>query len=480
MEITISPMTRIEGHLDIKVTVDTVDGQQQVTDAHCSGTMFRGFEKILIGRDPRDATHYTQRICGVCPVSHAMASAMALESAFEVVPAANGRILRNLVLGANYIQSHVLHFYHLAAPDYINTSGILDISPWTPRFVTDDMVTGDTAAALVAHYVQALAIRRKAHQMGAIFGGRLPMAANFVPGGSSETVTQAKINAFADLLTEMQAFIDDVHIPDVLAVAGIFSDYEEIGVGAGNLLSYGVFDLDDDGGAKLLGRGRITEGTPGTVAPEQITEYVKHSWYTPASGGLNPSDGVTEPDVTKEGAYSFVKSPRYQDVVHEVGPLARMKVSGEYSGQVSVIDRIAARAMEAKLVADAMVGWLGELEPDQPVYVPSDTPTNAEGIGLTEAPRGALGHWIDISHGEIARYQVITPTAWNASPLDGLDTEGVGQHGAIEQALIGTPVEDEDQPIELLRVVHSFDPCLACAVHLVRPGRKVAEAVIRI
>ncbi len=226
MEITISPMTRIEGHLDIRVTVDTVDGQQQVTDAHCSGTMFRGFEKILIGRDPRDATHYTQRICGVCPVSHAMASVLALESAFDVVPAANGRILRNLVLGANFIQSHVLHFYHLAAPDYINTTGILDISPWTPRFVTDDMVTGPTAAALVAHYVEALAIRRKAHQMGAIFGGRLPMAPNFVPGGSSETVTQAKINAFAALLTEMQTFIDSVHIPDVLAVAGVFSDYE--------------------------------------------------------------------------------------------------------------------------------------------------------------------------------------------------------------------------------------------------------------
>ena len=329
-------------------------------------------------------------------------------------------------------------------------------------------------------YVQALAIRRKAHQMGAVFGGRLPMAANFVPGGSSETVTQAKIDAFAALLTEMQTFIDDIHIPDVLAVAGVFSDYEEIGVGAGNLLSYGVFDLDDEGGARLLDRGRITDGTPGTVAPEQITEYVKHSWYTPASGGLNPGDGVTEPDVTKQGAYSFVKSPRYQDVVHEVGPLARMKVSGEYDGGVSVIDRIAARAMEAKLVAEAMVDWLGELEVDQPVYVPSDTPDDAEGIGLTEAPRGALGHWIDISDTEIARYQVITPTAWNASPLDGLDSEGVGQHGAIEQALIGTPVEDEDQPVELLRVVHSFDPCLACAVHLVRPGRKVAEAVIRI
>ena len=471
--IRISPMTRIEGHLDIEVTVDKVDGKDQVLDAKCSGTMFRGFEKILIGRAPRDATHYTQRICGVCPVSHAMASTLALEDAFGVAPPDNGRILRNLVLGANYIQSHVLHFYHLAAPDYINTTGLLDMSPWTPRFVTDDMVTGNIAAGLVGHYVDALAIRRKAHQMGAIFGGRLPMAANFVPGGSSEIVTAEKSAAFTALLTELRAFIDDFYIPDVLAVAGVFSDYEDIGVGCGNLLSYGVFDLAAEG-TKLMAGGRITGGVPGGVDAEQITEYVENSWYTPESGNLNPSVGVTEPDVAKEGAYSFVKSPRYEGTVYEAGPLARMTVSGDYDGGVSVIDRIAARALEAKLVADAMVEWLAELAPGEDVYTPSDTPRNSEGIGLTEAPRGALGHWIQIADSEIARYQVITPTAWNASP-----TDDANQHGAIEQALIGTVIDDMDQPIEILRVVHSFDPCLACAVHMVRPGKKSKEVVIR-
>jgi len=480
--LKISPMTRIEGHLDIEVIVDTVQGFQQVLDARCSGTMFRGFEKILVGRSPRDATHYTQRICGVCPVSHAMASTLALEDAFDVAPTDNGRILRNLVLGANYIQSHVLHFYHLAAPDYINTTGILDMSPWTPRFVTDDMVTGTTAEMLVAHYVEALAIRRKAHQMGAIFGGRLPMAANFVPGGSSETVTAEKIAAFTALLTEMSAFIDDVYIPDVfgdgleadLGVAGLFPEYADIGVGCGNLLSYGVFDLNAEGTSKLMAGGRITDGNPGTVETAQITEYVRHSWYTPESGDLNPSIGVTEPDVTKEGAYSFIKSPRYLGTVHEAGPLARMKVSGNYEGGVSVIDRIAARALETQLVADAMAEWLTELAPGEDVYTPSSTPRNSEGIGLTEAPRGALGHWIQIADSEIARYQVITPTAWNASPTDDAD-----QRGAIEQALIGTEINDTVQPIEILRVVHSFDPCLACAVHMVRPGKKSREVVIR-
>ena len=173
-KITIDPITRIEGHLDIEVSVEYVDGIQKVIDAKSSATMFRGFEIILKGRDPRDATIYTQRICGVCPVSHAMASILNLESAFGVLPPDNGRILRNLVLGANFIMSHILHFYHLAALDYINTEGVVDMSPWIPRYITPDMVTGGTAEVLVGHYVQALEMRRKSHQMGAIFGAKLP------------------------------------------------------------------------------------------------------------------------------------------------------------------------------------------------------------------------------------------------------------------------------------------------------------------
>ncbi|UCH36450.1 MAG: nickel-dependent hydrogenase large subunit, partial [Armatimonadota bacterium] len=194
--IKLDPTTRIEGHLDIEVTVDEVGGVPQVVDAHSSGTMFRGFEIMLQGRDPVDAVHYTQRICGVCPISHGMAAAMNLDSAFGVLPPDNGRIVRNLVLGANFIMSHILHFYNLAAPDYINTTGILDMSPWVPRYVTPDMVTGTTAVGLVQHYVQALQMRRKAHQMGAIFGGKLPCSPIFVPGGSTEVVTQEKIDQF--------------------------------------------------------------------------------------------------------------------------------------------------------------------------------------------------------------------------------------------------------------------------------------------
>lgn len=465
--LTISPMTRVEGHLDVEVTVDTLGGTQQVTDAKCSGAMFRGFERILTGRDPRDAVTLTQRICGVCPISHAMASSLALEGAYALVPAENGRIMRNLILGSNYIQSHILHFYHLAAPDYINTDGILDMSPWRPHLAAPDMITGSTAAALVGNYVKALAMRRKAHQMGALFAGHMPAAVSFVPGGTTKPVVAADVTAFRALLTELRAFITNVMLPDGEALLSVFADYSKIGKGCGNLLAYGVFDLDSAGATKLLARGRYTNGTLGSVDTTQIREYVSHSWYTADSGNLPPTTGVTEPSADKAGAYSWIKAPRYQNVVHEVGPLARMWVNGDYRYGISAIDRIVARALEAEKVANAMDGWLNQLVPGASVYTYKDTPATGTGIGLTEAPRGALGHWMQIGNARLSQYQVISPTGWNASPMD-----DSGQHGAMEQALIGTPVKDVKNPIELLRVVHSFDPCLSCSVHLARPGDK--------
>jgi hydrogenase large subunit len=473
--IKIDPVTRIEGHLKIEVIVETVDGVQQVIDARSSGTMFRGFEKILLNHDPLDAPHITQRICGVCPISHGMASCKTLENAFRATPPANGRILRNLVLGSNFIQSHILHFYHLAALDYIDTKGILDMAPWSSRYRTPDMVGGDLAGVLVGHYVKALEIRRKAHQMGAIFGAKLPCSPTFVPGGCTEAVTSGKISDFRALLTEAEQicdFIDTVYIPDVEALAGLFPQYLQIGRGCGNLLAYGVFDLDGSDNNRLLARGRYTDAVLQNVNVADITEDVLHSWYISPSG-LNPASGQTEPDAAKPGAYSWIKAPRYSGQVHEVGPLARMWVNGDYRSGISVIDRLAARAWETKKVADAMVGWLNELIVGGSTFSYKQTPSTATGIGLTEAPRGALGHWVDIVNKRISRYQVITPTAWNCSPMD-----DAGQHGPVEQALIGTPVADLRQPIEVLRVIHSFDPCLACSVHMMHPDSKV-ETVIQ-
>lgn len=464
--LKISPLTRVEGHLEIEVTVEAVDGVNKVIDAKAASPVFRGFEAILAGRDPRDAVHYTQRICGVCPISHALAASLALENASAVMPAENGRIIRNLVLGANFIQSHILHFYHLAAPDYINTGGVLDMSPWKPRFEGTDMVGGATAATLVGHYVEALAMRRKAHQMGALFAGRMPSTVSFVPGGATEVVTQTAIDDFRALLAELRTFIDNTLLTDANALVSLFPDYLEIGRGCGNLLAYGVFDLNTSGSSKLLARGRYTNGSLGAVDPTLVREYVSHSWYTSGSGNLNPAQGVTQPQYGKDGAYSWIKAPRYQDAVHEVGPLARMWVNGDYRYGISVMDRIAARALETKKVADAMDGWLSQLVVNGPVYTHKDTVSSATGLGLTEAPRGALGHWVNIGNSVLSRYQIVTPTAWNASPKDDM-----GQAGAMEQALIGTPVRDMANPLEVMRVVHSFDPCLSCAVHMIRPGR---------
>lgn len=471
----IDPITRIEGHLEIEVTVDDVGGKQQVVDARSAGTMFRGFEIILKNRDPRDAGMYTQRICGVCPVSHAMAAVLNLDSAFGVAPPDNGRILRNLVLGANYIQSHVLHFYHLSVLDYIDTTGLLDTSPFTPRYVTPDMITGPTAATLVGHYVQALEARRKAHQAGAIFGAKLPHLGTFVVGGCTEKVSGGKIKDFRDLLDELRAFIDNVYVPDAMLLANQFANYYQLGKGHQNLLSFGVFDLDSNGSNKYFPAGRYTDGQPGTVDPNQIKEYVEYAWFTPASGNKNPAQGVTEPDPDKPGGYTWLKAPRYLDKPHEAGPLARMWVAGHYSNGISAMDRIVARALEAQKLANAMNGWLDELKSGDPSYQQSQIPVTASSMGLTEAPRGALGHWMDIQNSVIDRYQVITPTAWNASPTDDFEVRG-----PIEAALVGTPVQDIDQPIEVLRVVHTFDPCLACAVHMLRPGEKAARSKVLI
>lgn len=463
--VSIAPLTRIEGHLDIEVEVE----QNEVVNASSSGTMFRGFEIILRGRDPRDAPHYTQRICGVCPVSHGMASAKTLEAAFGIAPLDNGRILRNLILGANFLQSHILHFYHLAALDYVDTAGtIADKSPWQPTYNDPplDLLSGEDAAGLIGHYVEALRFRRDAHVMGAIFGGKLPCAPTFVPGGCTETPTQEKIEAFRALLAGITDFIDNTYIPDVQAVAGAFPQYAGIGQGCGNLLAYGVFDT---GGGSYFPSGTYTNGQVGDFDPGNIAEYVEYSYYNDSCGGLHPADGRTVPNLGKMGenssAYSWLKAPRYGGAVYEVGPLARMKVAGLYNeGGISVLDRLMARALESAVIATAMGGWLDALTPGEPAHVWQQCPASGSGMGLTEAPRGALGHWIDIADSRIARYQVVTPTNWNASPRDDLD-----QLGPIEQALVGTPVADIDQPIEPLRVVHSFDPCLACSVHVVRP-----------
>ena len=506
-KITVDPITRIEGHL--KVEVVTENGV--VKDAHSSGMMFRGIEIILRGRDPRDAQRYTQRICGVCPTSHSIASTLNLDSAFGIsdkIPD-NGRIVRNLILGAAHIADHILHFYHLTALDYVDVTKVLkydgndptlnsikefakrgELAPFVPRYEGDYRLSDQINIAATANYVKALEMRRKAQEMLVIFGGKMPHNMAVMPGGITETVTVHKIASFLWRLNELRDFIDNIYIPDVLAVAEAYPDYFEIGVGCGNLLSYGSFDLEGNNPdytkrKRLLKQGTVsTDLKLGALDTNKIMEYVKHSWYADSSTGKHPSKGMTEPQIGKDGAYSWSKAPRYDGKVYEVGPLARIAttyVSGEPTVKklvdsvlskfkaspkalFSVLGRHAARALYTKFVADSMPEWLLQLKPGAPAYIEYAIPDEAFGMGLVDGARGALGHWIEIKDKKIANYQCVVPSTWNLGPRDDKN-----QPGPVEQALIGTKIKDENNPFEIGRIVRSFDPCLACAIHVITP-----------
>jgi hydrogenase large subunit len=466
----VDPVTRIEGHLKVEVTIDNVGGKLKVVDARCTGTLFRGFENILKGRDPKDAPYLTERICGVCPVSHGMAATKALESAAGLAIPTDARIMRNLVLGANFIQSHILHFYLLAALDYITPPAS---APWTPSWNVD-LMRNTSLKQIVNNFTTAVAMRRKAHEMAAVFGGRMPAPPAFQAGGFTTVPTTAMIGSFRTYLNELIQFISNRYIPDVQLLKSVYSDYCQIGKGPGNLMAYGVFDLDDTANPnRLLKRGLVYNSAPITVqavSTGNIKESVSYSWYSDSSNNMNPSTGstITVDPATKASAYSWLKAPRYGGRPMETGPLARMWVNGDYRAGVSVMDRHMARALEAKKVANAMNEWLQQIVIGGAVCNSYMTPYSKSGIGLTEAPRGAIGHWLSIgSTGKLSNYQVITPTCWNASPKD-----SSGVKGPMEQALIGTPVINAAKPIEVLRVIHSFDPCLSCAVHVMRPEGK--------
>jgi hydrogenase large subunit len=462
--VTIDPVTRLEGHLKIEVAIEG----SVVVAARATGTLFRGFEAILTNRDPWDAPHITQRICGVCPIPHAQAAVLALDRAANKVIPNNARILRNLVLGANFVQSHLLHFYHLAALDYISGPGM---GPWRPQWDVDFRIDAATTNVLVGHYVEALAITRKAHEAGAIFGGRMPIAAAHIPGGFTTTPTAAQVTKFKAYCQELLGFVQNVYLPDVEALARAYSDYYDVGRGYGNLLAFGVFELNADGSQKLLRPGRAAAGSRSVQAVNTaaITEQVTHSWYHDSTNNLNPANGATVPAQPKAGGYSWLKAPRYSNEPYEAGALARMWVNGDYTRGISVMDRHAARAFETLKIILAMQTWVNQIVIGQSPYSPYTTPANGTGIGLTEAPRGALGHWLRITKGRIGHYQIVTPTCWNASPMD-----DQGRAGPIEQALVGAVVRDAGKPIEVLRIIHSFDPCLSCAVHVMQPRQKAA------
>ena len=504
--ITVDPVTRIEGHLKIEVEIEN----GKIKDAWSSGTMARGFEALLTGRDPRDASFVTSRFCGVCFSVHTMASAAALDEAFGAQVPDGGRILRNLIMGSEYLYDHILHFYQLTALDYLDIMAIADYNgmdkellavkdkivglvkrgdtyPLTPRYEPDAFSVNDPEIVTMAvkHYLDALKIQVTARNMGAIFGGRAPHFQSIVVGGVTQYPDAEQIGRFKSMLDEVSAFIKNVYMPDVLLFGkGPLLPLAQAGIGGGHLnyLSYGSFPEDSAGENLFFKGGVIKNGNLGKVDPfdqAKVTESVKHAWYK-EKDPVHPYEGEQIFDLDKKDAYSFVKAPRYEGMPMEVGPLARMLIMKEpnlmglvtdYGVKPGAVARHAARMLETVMLVDQMKVWLGQLieEAGKPGFRIQDTahyepPASGEGVGFYEAPRGALGHWIRIKDKKIENYQAVVPSTWNASPRD-----EKGVRGQYEESLIGVPVPDPENPINIVRVIRSFDPCLACAVHVIHP-----------
>jgi hydrogenase large subunit len=563
--IVVDPVTRIEGHLRVEAVVEN----GVITDAFSSGTMVRGLEKILVGRDPRDAWAITERVCGVCTTVHALASVRSVEDALGISVPPTAELIRNIMLTTQYVQDHVVHFYHLHALDWVDIVNALKADPkkaaelassfskWdknTPAYFSavQDKIKAFAASGLgifangywghpayklppevnligVAHYLDALEWQKEVVKIHAVFGGKNPHP-NYLVGGvpcsidvdEVAAINSERLNLVAQLIANADEFVNQVYIPDLLAVASFYKDWAKYGGGLKNYLSYGEFPTKGYGqidGFKYA-RGAVLGRDLGTVHlvnprdAQEIKEYIAHSWYTYDGGneaGIHPWAGETKiaysgpkpPFETLAGydKYSFLKTPRWKENAMEVGPLARLLVSyaaghadvketvGMVLGKLAVpvdalfstLGRTAARGIDAALAMIWLKEFYGELMGRVKTretstfngerWEPKSWPSSAEGVGLVEAPRGALAHWIKIENGKIDNYQLVVPTTWNGSPRDAKQ-----QRSSFEESLIGTPVANLEQPVEIIRTIHSFDPCLACAVHLYDPqGRHLHQ-----
>lgn len=555
--IVIDPITRIEGHL--RVEVEIADGH--IRDAFSSGTMVRGIETIVKGRDPREVWAFVGRVCGVCTSTHSLCSVRAVENALGIIVPPCAEMVRNLMIATLYMHDHVVHFYHLHAFDWVDVVSSLKadpaetakvaqrLSPWHKnsegyfagiqarirKFVDSGQLgifangywghpayrlTAEQNLVAVAHYLEALEWQKEVVKIHTVFGGKNPHP-NFVVGGMPCSINLHEPNAInserlafvKQKLDEAKTFIEQVYIPDLLLIAEVYKEeWSRIGGGISNYLSYGDFPMAEYGdvGNYLMPRGIVMGRDLSKVhdvdarSPEEVKEYIYHSWYTCEQGdraGLHPFEGETNLNYTGptppythlnvEDKYSWIKTPRWKEQPMEVGPLARMAVAyaAGKEPQKSLIDdtlkklhlplealfstlgRTAARGMETLLTADWALQVFDQLIENlrygdsrmvnHILWSPRLWPKTAQGVGLSEAPRGALAHFVTIENTLVENYQMVAPSTWNASPRD-----EKGILSAYEASLIGTPVHDPHQPLEILRTIHSFDPCLACAVHL--------------
>jgi hydrogenase large subunit len=561
--ITIDPITRIEGHLRIDVEVDG----GKVTDAWASGTMWRGIETILQGRDPRDAWLFTQRFCGVCTTVHAIASVRAVENALALEIPLNAQYIRNLIVLAHAIHDHIVHFYHLSALDWVDVVSALKADPaataklaeslsdWPKNNRLELQAVKDRLAKFVdagqlgifangywghpamklppevnllavSHYLQALEYQRTVNKVVSILGSKTPNIQNLAVGGvanainldSPSTINMDTLFKVKDLFSQVVDFVKKVYLPDVCAIGALYANWLPYGPGVKNYLAVPDLPLDAKGTQFDLPGGTIFDGDLAGVKEiksfddpyfkDNVTEAIAHSWYD-GDWERHPWEGETVPkytDFDEKGKYSFVKSPRFMGKPMQVGPLAQVLVgyalgheptkkwatyaldtAGAVAGAKltpavlhSTLGRHLARAIRTAVLCDlADKHWQllvnNIASGDVSIFHKPVFPSGEQrGFGFHEAPRGTLSHWVVIKDGKIANYQAVVPTTWNAGPRD-----AKGQKGPYEASLIGNPIADPKLPLEVLRTVHSFDPCLACAVHTLDPeGREIAKVKV--
>ena len=535
--VVVDPLTRIEGHLRIEVEVE----KGKVKDVRSCGTLFRGLEMILKGRDPRDVQHFTQRTCGVCTYTHALASTRALEDAIfnashKDIPA-NATYIRNLVLGQLFLHDHIVHFYHLHALDWVDVTSALQADPSKAASLANSISSRPTKAedlravqdklkafvasgqlgpftnayflgghpayylepeanlVATAHYLEALRVQVEAARGMAVFGGKNPHPQFLVAGGVTcyDALTPERIKEFEEIYKKTAAFVRDVYIPDLLLVAGAYKDWAGIG-GTHDFMTMG--DFPKAGGERKLESRWLK---PGIIYnrdlahvqdfdPTKISEHIRHSWYD-GDKADNPYDEKTEPKFTPMGdkdRYSWLKAPRYDEHSTETGPLACVlvnyakgnpdikplvdmvlqKLSVGPEALFSTLGRTAARGIETLAIANKMASMLEEfkdnIRSDKQIVEDLEVPQESKGVGFVEAPRGGLSHWIRIEKGRVGNFQLVVPTTWNLGPRDANNVLG-----PCEEALMGTPIADPKRPVEILRTVHAFDPCIACAVHVI-------------
>ena len=459
--IVINPVTRISGFMEIDAIIDN----NTVVNAKTEGLLFRGFEKMLNGRNPFDAVYFTQRICGICSTAHSMASTLALEAAMGIVPSEQGRFLRDILHGCEFLQNHIRHFYQYTIPDFVK------LPDNYPLYVTDHndfRIPKEKNDIIAAHYFESLDISRSAHEMLAVMGGKAPHNHGIFIGGITTQATTDKIIKMKSILHKIHQFIYDTMIPDAYTIAQYYSDYYNIGRGYGNLLSYGCFDGYKELGTLYVNPLVYLDGKTSVFNSSEIIEEIDYSWYADKNEAYKPLDTVPEADMSKSKAYSWIKAPRYNGMPFEVGALARQWLSGEYRNGISTMDRTVARVLEAKKIADIISILLGNLTPGVSVQKEYIIPNAAIGAGLIDTTRGALGHWVKIDNQVISFYQIITPSAWNLSTRSKDD-----KNGTAEQALLGTTIKSLERPVELGRIIRSFDPCVSCATHVYTQGEHI-------